>query len=586
VYFVASKKKYSVSKRKKSPLTYEGYIPHEVVKEKKEVILPPKNQKKTAKSKKSSSAKEKPQKITIEDYAIMCGPLKQNQKSVLEMLPFTTGQPMTPEIQGAIENQWMPQPKLTVFDQHSGAPLTAQEATEKRKESPKWTPLYYTNPMQSYDYLVYESLYKNTIIGPVMNQLVKFIMGTGFKPELELRNPTGDTKADKKLIEANQEIVNKLMFVDRCITEKTDEEGSDLPFPMKIQNLILNTLVYNRACAVKIYDEQNPIVIDETPYPNIPVGYVDFHPRDIGIVRVSPETNKMESVQIQQITGFQKMDEMIYFWNADFGGPVYLSKYYGASMLMPMIEPARLIRNQVASILPAVAENMAGGLYHIFVQPQGGTKQQKASEYQSITQAAQFGTANVFMIDPDRVKYQNVNFDPKIGELITLFESMVRYIVASAKLPQIGFYDESAANHATAVERIQLAISIAINPMRESFGGELARQHYMPIFRELYKDDEEKLELFRIKVEWDDLQVETLTERAEALETLENAGVHLDDEKKEEMLQIDGLTEHLEEDDQQQNPMLPNQQQQQDPQKQRFKVKDRQSGEKFTIQER
>ena len=80
------------------------------------------------------------------------------------MLPNVTGNSLTPEMRQLVENHWMPQQQLTVFDHNTKAPLTAQEANEKRKNSPRWLPLYYQNPMQSYDYLVYESLFKLQMI--------------------------------------------------------------------------------------------------------------------------------------------------------------------------------------------------------------------------------------------------------------------------------------------------------------------------------------------------------------------------------------------------------------------------------------
>jgi hypothetical protein len=238
---------------------------------------------------------------------------------------------------------------------------------------------------------------------------------------------------------------------------------------------------------------------------------------------------------------------MIYLWNSDYAAPIWNSKYYGGSMMMPVIDAARVIRSTISSIIPAINENMVGGLYHIFIEPQGGTEAQKKEEYESITQATEFGTSNVFMISPDRVQYENVNFDPKISELIDMFQMLVKYILANANVPQIGFFDEAAANHATAVEKIQLTISTVINPMREWIGDEIARQWYNRIFEELYGEEDEVRKTFRIKVAFDDLQVETLKERAEGLEILERRAP-LSHEKAEEILQIDGYVDSIDSD--------------------------------------
>jgi len=527
--------------------------------------------------------KDKEQPIPMSNFVIKAGPIKGNgEEEGIQLLPGIGVSQLTPEMTRVIEKTWEPDQRLTVYDHVEKVALTAAAADERRKTNRRWMPQYYQNPMQGYDYLVYESLLKNTILGPLAWSLVRFILGTNFSPALELRNPSADKKADQKLIKDHEYIINNLKYIDRCMTEKSDTEGIDITFKSKMTTLIHNMLMFNRSCAVYTYDEKNPIELNpkgnlkgkKKKYPNIPTGIVDFHPRDIGISKISPETNKLVAVQIQQMNDFVKTDEMLYMWNSMSAAPIYNAKFYGGSILMPMIEPSRFVRTQISSILPAVAENMAGGLYHIFIEPQGGTEAQKIVEYESIVKAAEFGTANVFMIAPDRVKYENVNFDPKIGELILAFDTMVKYMIACFNLPQIGSYDEAAANHATAVEKIQLTISVAINPLREWIGPQIEPWYNMN-FEEIYKDDK-VYDIFRIKIDFEDLQVETLKERTESVETLKNAGIKLDGEKLEEILRIEDLQEHMEEIDE--NEGMP-------PGGGKFNVKNK-KGENFSVKSR
>lgn len=527
----------------KAPFTYAGYRPFQIVeKAKKEVneVLKKNFLQKLLSWKAPKTPLEKP------TFEIYCGPIKTNDRKLSELMPNQNPNTLDANEISIIEDQWIPNPQLTVFDHKEKRSLTASEATNKRKLSSRWMPIYFQNPLQSYDYMVYESLIKNTLLGPVMSTLMKFIMGTGFHPELELRNPSGDEKKDAELIEKNKQIISDLEFVDRAVTEKGNTDGIDISFKLKMTNMIQNMLIYNRSAGVFVYDEKNPIKVRGKEYPELPVNIVDFHPRDIGLVKISPESHKMTAVQINQITGFVDTEEMIYMWNSDAAAAIWNAKYYGGSMLMPMINPARIIQKQITNIWPAISQNMAGGLYHIFVQPQGGTKTQKEAEYKSITQANTFGTSSVFMIDPERVKYEAVNYDPKITELLELFNMMVKYILALANVPQIGFFDEAAANHATAVEKIQLTISTVINPKREWIGDEIARQWYNRVFKVLYKDKKE-LDLFKIKVTFEDLQVETLKERAEALEVIERRAP-IKHSKAGEILQIDSYEDYIDED--------------------------------------
>ena len=142
-------------------------------------------------------------------------------------------------------------------------------------------------------------------------------------------------------------------------------------------------------------------------------------------------------------------------------------------------------------------------------------------------------------------------------------------MIACFNLPQIGSYDEAAANHATAVEKIQLTISVAINPLREWIGPQIDPWWNMN-FEEIYRGEEE-VDLFRIKTDFEDLQVETLKERTESVQTLKDSGIKLDGEKLEEILRIEDLEEHMEEIDE--DPMNP---------KQNMNVKDK-GGGKFSV---
>jgi len=528
-------------KLKKSAFTYAGYQTLKIVKKETQKLL-----KKSFWQKIFPWTAPKPL-ITSKDFRIYAGPLKKDDKLIAELFPEMDPGSLPHEYKKIVEEQWVPEPHLTVYDHQAKRALTAVEAQEKRHASQRWMPLYYQNPMQSYDYIVYESLVKNSLLGPVFRTLIKFIMGTGFRPELELKVPTGDEEADAKLIAKNEAIISRLLQVDRAVTEKSGVDGIDISFKIKITNMIQNMLIFNRSCAVFVYDNDNPIEIDGHKYPMLPVNLVDFHPKDMGLVKISPESHKMVSLQINQISGFVSVEEMIYLWNSEYAAPIWNSKYYGGSMMMPVIDAARVIRSTISSIIPAINENMVGGLYHIFVEPQGGTEAQKKNEYESITEATEFGTSNVFMISPDRVKYENVNFDPKIGEMLEMFNTLVKYVLANANVPQIGFFDEAAANHATAVEKIQLTISTVINPMREWIGDEIARQWYNRIFVVLYEKNKKIVDKFRIKVAFDDLQVETLKERAEGLEILERRAP-LTHEKAGEILQIDGYVDSIDTD--------------------------------------
>ena len=97
----------------------------------------------------------------------------------------------------------------------------------------KLMPHLYANPMQYLDYRIYEALLKHTFVGALADALVKYIVGNGFAPELELINPDEDESKNKKQIEQHQDIITKMIRIDDQMS-KNDESHLDVAFTHKI----------------------------------------------------------------------------------------------------------------------------------------------------------------------------------------------------------------------------------------------------------------------------------------------------------------------------------------------------------------
>ncbi len=107
-----------------------------------------------------------------------------------------------------------------------------------------------------------------------------------------------------------------------------------------------------------------------------------------------------------------------------------------------------------------MAEATWSGLFLMAIKPEGQNLADKQKEYQQVVKNMVRGGPNVLMEHPDDVKFQNVDFAPKVKEFQDLTEAMLRYQVAVAGLPHSMFYDESASNRATLIGKIQLVISV------------------------------------------------------------------------------------------------------------------------------
>ena len=107
-----------------------------------------------------------------------------------------------------------------------------------------------------------------------------------------------------------------------------------------------------------------------------------------------------------------------------------------------------------------------------------------------------------------------------MAEFQKLVDFLNRYCVACNGMPQTLFFDETTSTRSTMLGKIQLALSTVINPIRETYGRQIVPQWYDRWFRLLYKGDK-VLEIFRIKMVWDDLHIEKWFDKIESVNAVD-----------------------------------------------------------------
>jgi hypothetical protein len=168
-----------------------------------------------------------------------------------------------------------------------------------------------------------------------------------------------------------------------------------------------------------------------------------------------------------------------------------------------------------------MAEATWSGLFLMAIKPQGQTVAEKNLEYAQVAQNMVRGGPNILLEDPNDVKFQNVDFSPKVNEFVTLTEMLLKYCVATTGLPHSMFYDEAASNRATMLGKIQLATSTVMNPMRAIDGRMISEQWYQRWFRLIYKDTD-IYKKFKIKMKFSDLNISEWTDKIEAVNALDS----------------------------------------------------------------
>jgi len=487
-----ARKKYSLkSKSQKdggTPLTYEGF---------KEYL---------EKTKEVETLTGKKTKTTISHAS---GPIPNHAKLIQTAS-------LNPDIEydENIVDNWTPHMSLSVADENNGSPLSAAVVDNMRNENKYWVPHYFVNPMQDLDYLVIQAIARSTFVGPLLEAITKFLVGTGFKPELELINPDKDQDKNEKLIEANQDIIDTLVGIDNQLLRDEDRD-LDTSFTEKIAALITVTNMFNRGALIFGYDK--PIKVNGKVYKEIPSSMKFAHPRDLGIIEVAPDTWRMKSVQWRNAFYMVPAKDMIYLWNPLVSAKTRNSWFYGDSLVMPMLDAGRVVRKNIGVNFNAMAEATWSGLFLMAIKPQGQDLAAKEAEYNQVVKNMVRGGPNVLLEDPDNVKFHNVDFTPKVNEFVQLTEAMLKYCVATTGLPHSMFYDEEASNRATMIGKIQLATSTVINPMREWIGRAVAQQWYQRWFRLIYaKTKPDLLEKFRITMTFEDLRIEEWFDKVEA----------------------------------------------------------------------
>ena len=435
-------------------------------------------------------------------------------------------------------------------------PMSAKQLSAAAKDSPgaeykvKRGRQLYMNPMQDLDYRVFETIYRNSFIGTLIESLTRYIIGRGFEPVLELINPDKeDAEHNRNMISDNQEIITRLKQIDNYINQNTG--FSDLPFEQKIGALITSTLGYNRGALVFKYskdyrgpDDESvpPIEIEGERYPQIPVALQFAHARDLGMVEVDEATRQLVNVQYRYSYPYQGTlippKDMIYLWNAEAGSKIQNSWFYGSSVASPLLSAAKLLDKLLSEDFPAMAQTAWASLFFIVAKNSGGSQAAKRKEWERITSNLKAGTPGVIIKDPEELDVHTVDFQPKTQDFVSLMESLIKISTSVIGLPQVGFFDEAAANYATLVGKIKLTTQTVIEPRRTWIGDMIAKQWYMRWFRLMYADNQEVLDTFRIRIKWSDLHITDWRDDVQAVMQLD--GRHqLTDEAIGDLLSID-----------------------------------------------
>ncbi len=302
----------------------------------------------------------------------------------------------------------------------------------------------YMNPMQDLDYMKIKGVTKNSFAGPLMDSFTKFVVGTGFYPELELVEPTNDPDKNKRILEEHDHVIQALRSIDRQF-DFNSSGYLDVSLTALISQLISGANIFNRAALVFRHGDK-PIEILGKKYPKIPTVMNYVHPQELGLIETD-NIGRLVGVSMYSDFNMTPANEMIYLWNPLISAKYEYSKWYGGSMVLPMLDALQTMRKIHGVDLPTMARVAWAGLYLLTVKPQGQTQETKMKEYAQIASALQKpGSTPILMEDPEDTKLDKIDYEPKVKEFSDVAEHLIRYCVACLQLPVSMFFDESSSN--------------------------------------------------------------------------------------------------------------------------------------------
>jgi len=411
---------------------------------------------------------------------------------------------------------WSPHMELSsveIADNPNGYEILSA-AREKKQIHDGWTPTFFINPHQDIDYMLIEAGLKRTPGGSIMESFTKFVMGTGFRPGIELINPDKDDAKNAKELEKYQYIVDAMKEIDRQISAPADGLR-DVSFFEKVTAMVNTAYSFNRSALIFSYDR--PVKVNGKVYPAIPSGMKFAHPRDLGIIEVEPKSWKLKAVQWRMASEMVSVDDMIYLWNPLMTSKHHNGWFYGGSMVLSMLDAMKTLMRIVGVDFPAMAQATWTGMFFLIVKPHGQTKSKKIEEYKDLVNNITKGGPNLVIEDPENVDFKTASYEPRVREFIELCQFLLKWCVAQTGLPHALLFDEASVNRATLIGKIQLAKSIAIDPVRSQISEQITTYWYDRWARLIFPKEMEKVKMTLV---FEDLHVEEWFDKVGAVSEL------------------------------------------------------------------
>jgi len=451
-------------------------------------------------------------------------------------------------------------------------------------------PRYFHNNYQYFDHVLLSDAYINSFGGTVIDAYADFIMPKEIKPVLKLRNPSevGDSDVQAKELKKNHEIIETLEQIDRWYSDKgrtSQDPFMDVPLQHKFKTAIINALTFGRdALVYENWKHVDPVSANGTEYRGLPNVVKVMQPIDMGMIEIDSATWKLGGLYVYNTRNYIPSSEMLYLVN-QYQSPMIGGMYYGYTKLSRALDPIRLLRRIFAVNYQQFIRNGAMGMGTWVFNSTGyddTVRKKIRTSLKASWKSGEFG-----VIDYANIKdlvFTPMNIDAKIADLKELEAHLFTIISGVMGMPQSLIFDEAAATRATFVGRIISFLNNQIQTPRTTYGAQFATQHYMRIFRTVYAKQNDILEKFYIDVEFEEMELETKTEKVNRLLLEQQLNPYTNQYIGEE-LNDQAYLEHIDEDKIKEQSLMPTSPHNLKTKDGTFSVEDSSTGQKVNVSE-
>ena len=418
-------------------------------------------------------------------------------------------------------------------------------------------PKFFWNPYTALDLIVFQDVYTHTICGTIIDVVVAFLVGMGIHPVLKLVNEEDVELKEKKIpekeqkesikekqeanreeseteipqdpvtpdpepkMESKQEAIKRetdenkflldpLFEVDRWIGDRTKQEGIAESFDSKVEALVRNHYVFGRDLMTKERNKDHPFEWKGKKYDKIKTIYKVQHPRDINFIEIDQKSFNVKRVSLMWSLRMLERDDMIYLAHQE-NSAIYNGKGYGYSLQQRMLGHGRSLRKLVDRDFPNVASvGYAPFTIVATKRDEKGTKNE-ASQGKTFINTMVAGQPNhTALKDPEHdLVVHSIDTKPDIPGMIDMANFHAESAAKVAQVPTALVAKEKDPNRDTLLGILRVFAETEIPRKRVPVIDVFTNQHYMPNFREIYKDKPEILKKWRVEAEFTDVKIDS-----------------------------------------------------------------------------